>query len=129
MERMGSGANWLGCHLITLLALHKYFIGKKRPVPNFLILDQPSQVYFPSPQAYQAMRGEIDETSTQSTDIQAVQRIFDLLFRVVEDLAPNFQVIVLEHANLKDPRYQAALVEETWMKGGQALIPDEWLKK
>jgi hypothetical protein len=126
MERMGSAANWLGCHLITLLALHKFFIGKQRPVPSFLVLDQPSQVYFPS-QAYQALRGEVNETEMLSTDIQAVQRIFDLLFRVVRELAPRFQVIVLEHANLKDPRYQAALVEEPWVNG-RALIPAEWLQ-
>jgi hypothetical protein len=129
MERMGSGANWLGCHLITLLALHKYFIDKKRPVPNFLILDQPSQVYFPSPQAYTELKGEVNETEELSTDIQAVQRVFDLLFRVVDELSPNLQVIVLEHANLKDLRYQAALVENPWSKGGLALIPTEWLYK
>ncbi|HEX8656606.1 MAG TPA: DUF3732 domain-containing protein, partial [Hymenobacter sp.] len=127
MERQGSGENWLGCHLIALLALHKYFLNKKRPVPNFLVLDQPSQVYFPSPQAYQALRGEVGETETASTDIQAVQRVFDLLFRVVKEMEPGFQVIVLEHANLKDQRYQDALVEQPWGKGGLALIPYAWL--
>ncbi|QDA59024.1 DUF3732 domain-containing protein [Hymenobacter jejuensis] len=127
MERMGSAANWLGCHLIALLALHKYFISKQRPVPNFLILDQPSQVYFPSPQAYKELSGKVEETEVLSTDIQAVERIFDLLFRVVQELAPNLQIIVLEHANLKDPRYQDALVEEPWGKGGLALIPYEWI--
>jgi hypothetical protein len=34
MERMGSGENWLGCHLITLLALHKFFRQQERPVPE-----------------------------------------------------------------------------------------------
>lgn len=127
MERQGSGENWLGCHLIALLALHKYFLNRKRPVPSFLVLDQPSQVYFPSPQAYQALRGEVGETEAVSTDIQAVQRVFDLLFRVVKELEPGFQVIVLEHANLKDQRFQDALVEKPWGKGGLALIPYAWL--
>lgn len=128
MERMGSGENWLGCHLIALLALHKYLLGKKRPVPNFLVLDQPSQVYFPSQQAYKALRGEVNETEALSTDIQAVQRVFDLLFRVVQELTPGFQVIVLEHANLKDQRFQDALVEAPWGKEGLALIPFAWFK-
>ena len=29
-------------------ALQSYFINAKRPVPSFLFLDQPSQVYFPA---------------------------------------------------------------------------------
>jgi hypothetical protein len=127
MERLGSAANWLGCHLIALLALHKFFIERQRPVPSFLVLDQPSQVYFPSQASYQELRGEIGETTAASTDIQAVTRIFDLLFRVVQELAPNFQVIVLEHANLDDPRYQEALVEAPWVNG-RALIPTAWLQ-
>jgi Protein of unknown function (DUF3732) len=30
------------------LALHRYFRQNQRPVPGFLILDQPTQVYFPA---------------------------------------------------------------------------------
>jgi DNA repair exonuclease SbcCD ATPase subunit len=29
MERMGSGENWLGCHLIALLSLHQHFVVKR----------------------------------------------------------------------------------------------------
>ena len=47
LKEMGSAANWLGSHLITMFGLHKYFINNNRPVPSFLFLDQPSQVYFP----------------------------------------------------------------------------------
>jgi hypothetical protein len=57
MERMGGGENWLGCHLIALLALHKHFIERNRPVPHFLILDQPTQVYFPTEEAYLSLQG------------------------------------------------------------------------
>ena len=47
LREMGSGSNWLGAHLISLLGLHKFFASNGRPVPGFLFLDQPSQVYFP----------------------------------------------------------------------------------
>ncbi len=47
MDRMGSAANWIGCHLMAHLALHSWFVKRSRPVPRFLFLDQPSQVYFP----------------------------------------------------------------------------------
>lgn len=47
MDRMGSGENWVGYHLIGHLALHRWFVDRGRPVPRFLFLDQPSQIYFP----------------------------------------------------------------------------------
>ena len=48
MDRMGSGENWVGYHLIAHLALHNWFVTNERPVPRFLFVDQPSQVYFPA---------------------------------------------------------------------------------
>lgn len=126
MERMGSAENWLGCHLITLLALHKHFHTQKRPVPSFLVLDQPSQVYFPSRESYMALEGNSSNLNEVSADVVAVQRMFNLLFDVCEELSPNFQIIVMEHANLEDERFQEALIEEPWT-GGRALIPEEWL--
>lgn len=126
MERMGSAENWLGCHLISLIALHRHFIRRNRPVPNFLILDQPSQVYFPSYESYIALEGEMGSLDEVEVDIVAVQRMFDFLFDVTEELHPDFQLIVMEHANLSNERFQQALVEEPW-RGGRALIPQEWL--
>lgn len=126
MDRMGSGENWLGCHLIALLALQKHFVRRRRPVPSFLILDQPSQVYFPSEDAYKGVDGEVRKTQDSGGDLAAVQRMFDFLFDVCGELNPNFQVIVMEHANLSDERFQEALVEEPW-RAGRALIPEEWL--
>lgn len=127
MERMGSGENWLGCHLIALLALHRHFVRQKRPVPNFLFLDQPSQVYFPSEDSYKALEGEVSNLEEVGADVLAVQRMFTFLFDAVEELAPNFQIIVTEHANLPDERFKQALVEEPW-RGGRALIPADWLE-
>ena len=48
LQQIGSGSNWLGCHLIALFAMHTYFRNNNRPVLGFLFLDQPSQAYFPS---------------------------------------------------------------------------------
>ena len=126
MERMGSAENWLGCHLITLLALHQHFHRRHRPVPRFLVLDQPSQVYFPSREAYLALEGEKSDLEELSADVVAVKRMFSLLFDVCDQLAPHFQIIVMEHANLDDDRFQQALVEEPWT-GDRALIPQSWL--
>ena len=48
LAQIGSGENWIGYHVVAHLALHKLFIERQRPVPAFLILDQPSQSQFPA---------------------------------------------------------------------------------
>lgn len=127
MQRMGSGENWLGCHLISLLALHKHFVEEKRPVPHFLILDQPTQVYFPSGKYDQDQL--ISEDSVQKgDDLKSIENIFNLIFEVCEQLNLQFQVIILEHANFKDnKKFQDSLIEKPWIDG-KALIPENWIK-
>jgi len=45
---VGSGANWMGYHLSTMFALHEHFLSLPHNfVPSFILIDQPSQVYFP----------------------------------------------------------------------------------
>ena len=45
---IGSGANWLSYHVASMIGLHELFLSQRgNPVPSMLILDQPSQVYFP----------------------------------------------------------------------------------
>lgn len=126
MARQGSGENWLGCHLIAYLALHRHFRNASRPVPSFLFLDQPSQVYFPSPTAYKELDGTVEDTEAVDIDTKAVHRMFELLFEFCASLESQFQLIVTEHANLPTPEFQSALVEPPW-KDGAALIPTSWL--
>lgn len=126
MDRMGSGENWLGCHLIAHLAIHRYLIEHNRPVPRFLFLDQPTQVYFPSGSAYRELDGSLEDFEKSDADTKAVEKMFALLFDVCEALFPNFQIIVTEHANLPDQKFQDALVETPW-RNGLALIPQDWL--
>jgi methyl-accepting chemotaxis protein len=46
---IGSGENWMGYHVAFFLSLHeKFATTQKSPVFPFLIIDQPTQVYFPS---------------------------------------------------------------------------------
>lgn len=122
-QGLGGGENWLGCHLIAYLALHKYFIRQNRPVPGFIMLDQPTQVYFP-PDRYRTMEGLPSELSDE--DREAVERMFNFLFAVCKELAPELQIIVMDHAGLETPKFQKALVEKPW-RGGNALVPQSWL--
>ncbi len=112
---------------MALLALHEHFIEANRPVPGFLILDQPSQVYFPSESLYKALKGTEEDTERADADLEAVRAMLNLLDSVCKALAPNFQIIVLEHANLRDAMFQDALIEEPWLgEGDRALIPADW---
>ncbi|MBE2184495.1 MAG: DUF3732 domain-containing protein [Anaerolineae bacterium] len=118
---MGSAANHLGSHLIALLALQWYFITNNRPVPSFLILDQPTQVYFP-PDVDENVVG-FDER-VKDEDREAVSKIFDLLFQFSRDT--GIQIILLDHANLNTPEFQEAIVDTVW-RGENALIPAHWI--
>jgi hypothetical protein len=62
LSEIGSASNWLGYHLSILLSLHLYFLSLERdPVPAFLMLDQPSQVYFPTKLAGRKRDIDLDE--------------------------------------------------------------------
>ena len=119
LDKMGGGENWVGYHLVTFAALHSHFIHEKRPVPRFLMLDQPSQVYFPQDRPIREEMEQPDE------DELAVARIFRLLNDIVTRLAPGLQIIVTDHADLRDEFFQTAVVER-WRKG-KALIPSSWV--
>ena len=120
MPKMGSGETWVGLHLVTHLALHNWFFKKRRPVPQFLFLDQPSQAYFPPDTSAETVRDEIEVTNP---DRQSVIRMFKL---IVEE-TKNFQVIVTEHADIREDWYQA-LVRENWWDGTLKLVPIEWIE-
>lgn len=113
LQQLGSGKNWVGIHLITYFALHKYFIKNHCPVPNFIFMDQPSQVYFPS------------EKDEHKHDVEAVKRIYHFIFERVNHLYPDFQVIIVDHANFIDKEFQDAVIEQ-WSEDGIKLIPDNW---
>lgn len=129
MEQMGGRSNWLGCHLIALLALHKHFIERSRPVPNFLILDQPTQGYFPSSDEYKQAythQMRLGETTTSTTSQRAIREMFEFLFNVCDELVPDFQLIILERAYIEMPRFRQALVDNKRWEPGYALIPQSW---
>lgn len=119
LQQMGSGENWLACHLLIHLALHKHFIDKKRPVPNFIIFDQPTQVHYPK--GYK----ETIDSKLESSDEAADKRMFEFIFNVVHELTPNLQVIITDHADFNETGFQSAIVEK-W-RDGKKLVPEEWI--
>ncbi|KIF09470.1 DUF3732 domain-containing protein [Xanthomonas citri] len=124
MSRTGGGENHLAYHLSALLALHLFASKNSCPIPQFLLIDQPTQVYFPSEKVYQEADGSVQKTEADA-DLAAVRRLFELLLRFTQEDVPGFQLIVTEHANLRDQWFQDALVEQPWTKP-PALVPEEW---
>ncbi|KTT69575.1 DUF3732 domain-containing protein [Sphingomonas sanguinis] len=121
LQRMGSGENWVGYHVLTHLALHKWFRQKSRPVPGFLILDQPSQAHYPPEK--DADDGSIAALADE--DKTAVQKLFSLIAEVVREIAPSLQVILLDHADLNEDWFDAAVIER-W-RHGRKLVPLDWI--
>ena len=127
LSEIGSGSNWLSYHIAVLLGLHQYFLTLSHsPVPGFLVIDQPSQVYFPKRVTIQ--EGETpDEPQLRDQDIEAVRKAYQVFGKVVAAANGKLQVIVLDHA----PRdiwedIQGVVALEEW-RDGRTLVPAEWL--
>lgn len=118
LKTIGSGQNWVGYHLITFLALNKWFVEQKRPVPQFLFLDQLSKGHFPADDEDENME------NVDNDDRAIVKKMYMLTLNFVKDLHPNFQVIATDHAYLKDEKWFTDRVIQRWR--GKGLIPESW---
>ena len=121
LSRIGSGENWVGYHVVTLLALHSWFRKQHCPVPGILILDQPSQAHYP-PEADR--NGSID--GLQDADRRAVHGLFKFMHVASQKIGEHFQLIVLDHAHLDDEWFEECIVEE-W-RDDKTLVPDDWTR-
>ncbi|MES0138845.1 DUF3732 domain-containing protein [Mesorhizobium sp. M0016] len=119
LAQMGSGENWVGYHVAAHLGLHKLFRRRDRPVPGFLMLDQPSQAHYPPDRDNQ---GRIDDLTDE--DQQAVRKLYNLLNEFAKTLQPDMQVIVSDHVELLDDWFRDAIAER-W-RDGIALVPASW---
>ena len=103
MSRMGSHLDWLGCHLMALLALHKAFLERQSGVPNFIIFDQPAE--------------------------ENIWHFLELFSTVCSELTPDLQIIAITHCQLDSSPYKDALIEPYWVKNENALVPYNWIPK
>jgi hypothetical protein len=106
-----------------MVGLHELFLSQKgNPVPSLLVLDQPSQVYFPRTLAREAKLG--DDPILRDEDVAAVRKVFITLAEATKSM-PGLQILVLDHAS--DDVWgdvDVHLVDE-WR--GKALVPEAWL--
>jgi hypothetical protein len=125
LYRIGSAENWIGYHVTSHLALHQSFIRHDRPVPRFLVLDQPSQGHYPSQRERQA------EAGTADADDQAVRDLYKKMYDFVEVNKGKFQIIAVDHADFTEEWFTSSVVKD-WRdqsKGPVGLVPAKWLER
>lgn len=127
LSETGSASNWLAYHLAILLAFHKYFANNNCNVFNFIMFDQPSQVFFPNPSE---MPQDLEELEARShkDDIKSVIEIFKLFNEYINSTKEKVQIIVLDHA---DPKvwgnFENIMEIADWSKNNEGLIPQNWI--
>nr|WP_319401760.1 DUF3732 domain-containing protein [uncultured Carboxylicivirga sp.] len=123
LDEMGSGANWLACHISIMVAfLHLSCSNNKSVIPNLLFIDQPSQVYFPRTAKINEMDSE--DAGVFDDNIRQVRQIFKVLNDEIEIIEKKSgfkpQIIVLEHAN--DDNFKQFIIKDWDKSKNEGLI-------
>ncbi|RAP30367.1 hypothetical protein C2W64_01559 [Brevibacillus laterosporus] len=127
LSEMGSGANWVSCHIVLFLSFLRLFAkqSEKSPMPLLLFFDQPSQVYFP--QGTKVASVDEDQPKKQR-DIDAVNAMYKTIFDEVEDIKKlsgiSPQVIIVDHVDGEELEIKEIFKRHTrrnW-RDGKALI-------
>lgn len=120
LYEMGSGANWVSCHIALFLSFLHYFATQSNSsMPLIMFFDQPSQVYFP--------QGD-DESKITQSDLLAVNKIYKTIFDEVNLIEKETgilpQMIIVDHVdgdNLDCKEEFNDYVRCNW-RNGKALI-------
>lgn len=133
LRSMGSGANWLYSHICLFLALQNYFCyNNKSMIPPILLLDQPSQVYFPNSIDfsdtfdYKVLSVDLNKNEIKADeDLDAVTNLFNILdehcINTFEECNILPQIIVTDHADnlkMKDNNFDKLVNGRRWRKRG-----------
>lgn len=126
LSETGSASNWLAYHLAVMLAFHKFFSINSCNVFNFIMFDQPSQVFFPNPNEMPQNPEELESRSNKD-DIKSVIEIFKIFNEYINNTKEKVQIIVLDHADPKVwGKFDNIMEIADWSKNEDGLIPKEW---
>ena len=120
LYEMGSGANWVSCHIALFLSFLHYFSAQENsPIPLVMFFDQPSQVYFP--------QGN-DKGKIAQADLIAVNKMYKTIFDEINFIGKETgtlpQIIIVDHVdgnNLECKQEFDGYVRCNW-RNGRALI-------
>lgn len=130
----GSGSNWVAYHIASLLGFQKHFINIQSPVFNFLIFDQPSQVYFPKINSYLDATVDYDAQEKENgkdkglSDLECVQEMFKVMSKAINDNK------MIKKSTIVDEDGKEQVIEEIEDSKLQVIVldhagPDVWLNK
>lgn len=95
-SNIGSKSNHMYMHLIMIFGIHLHLLlQKNKYVPQFLILDQPSQAYFGKNKTV-----ETNKKLSNSEEVMlknAYKMMDDFIKNTLDELKDTFQIILLEH--------------------------------
>ncbi len=119
LYEMGSGANWVSCHIALFLSILHYFTSQKNsPMPLFMFFDQPSQVYFPQ---------EDGKNNFTQADIKAVNNMYKTMFNEIAEIKNETgilpQLIIVDHVsneNVNIPEFDD-YVRCNWRNGSKLI--------
>ena len=130
----GSGSNWVAYHLASLLGFQRHFIKIQSPVYNFLIFDQPSQVYFPKTNSYLGAKVDYNTQEKEKakdkglSDLECVQEMFKVMSKAINDNK------TIKKSTIIDDDGNEQIVEEIEDSKLQVIVldhagPDVWLNQ
>lgn len=124
LYEMGSGANWVSCHIALFLSFLRYFATQeKSPMPLTMFFDQPSQVYFPQGTIEKNDRNELSDSDLKAVN-QMYKTIFDEINAIGKDTGFLPQILIVDHVDGQDLEIKAefaSYVRRDW-RNGKALI-------
>lgn len=120
LYEMGSGANWVSCHIALFLSFLHYFAAQENsPMPLVMFFDQPSQVYFPQ---------DADKSDITQADLMAVNKMYKTIFDEINYIGKDTgilpQIIIVDHVdgdNLECKEEFNDYIRCNW-RNGKALI-------
>lgn len=122
LAEIGSGSNWVCYHLAGILAIHSHLSETGCPVPRTLLLDQPSQAWFPEELRITDNEGDLVPEGDEDTN--RVRSIYKLLKEITSNETFS-QIIVMDHAKFSDPWFKD-MIRYEW-RFGKKLVPEDWL--
>lgn len=124
-SQIGSKSNYMFLHLCLFMGIHELLIVQKQKfVPQFLIMDQPSQPYY-GDKARLDEEGELNLDDDRNTLKDAFSLINTFIKNIVIEQNNEFQIILLEHAPedyWEEPVLESFHLVEQFVNGN-ALIP------
>ena len=124
---VGSASNWVSFHIALMCSLQKFFISQAFScVPNFVIMDQPSQVYFPKLNNKVIKDEKEKDIKYKDTDVEAVRSIFSTISNSIKNESGSWQCIILDHADKSIYGDIDDIYEVVEWRNGNKLIPVEW---